>query len=245
MSCWPTRAMPQETEQQGRRNRIQVARMVFIATGAAVMFAAGCTVGPKYHTPSAPTPFAYRELTPANFPTTDGWKVAQPKDDEIRGKWWEVYNDAELNALEEQVNISNQSIAAAAASFFSARALVKEARSQYFPTLSTNPSISQIRQSASLRTFSTGSGSGTGGGSSSSANLSFTEYNLPFDASWQPDLFGKIRNSVRSQVYGAQASAADLENTRLTVQSELAIDYFSLRSQDALQELLDSTVIYY
>ena len=121
--------------------------------------------------------------------------------------------------------------------------MVKEARSQYFPTLSTNPSISQIRQSASLRTFSTGSG-GTGG-LGSSTNLSFTEYNLPFDASWQPDLFGKIRNSVRSQVYGAQASAADLENTRLTVQSELAIDYFSLRSQDALQELLDSTVIYY
>jgi NodT family efflux transporter outer membrane factor (OMF) lipoprotein len=245
MSCWPTRPTPQETEQQERRNRIQVARMVFIAAGAAVMFVAGCTVGPKYHTPSAPTPTAYKELTPANFPTTDGWKVAQPKDDEIRGKWWEAYNDPELNALEDQIDISNQSIAAAAASFFSARAMVKEARSQYFPTVSTNPSISQIRQSASLRTFSTGSGSGTGGGSSSSANLSFTEYNLPFDASWQPDLFGKIRNSVRSQVYGAQASAADLENTRLTVQSELAIDYFSLRSQDALQELLDSTVIYY
>jgi NodT family efflux transporter outer membrane factor (OMF) lipoprotein len=216
--------------------------MVFIAAGAAVMSVAGCTVGPKYHTPSAPTPTAYKELTPANFPTTDGWRVAQPKDDELRGKWWEIYNDPQLNALEDQIDISNQSIAAAAASFFSARAMVKEARSQYFPTLSTNPSISQIRQSASLRTFSTGSG---GGGTGSSANLSFTEYNLPFDASWQPDLFGKIRNSVRSQVYGAQASAADLENTRLTVQSELAIDYFSLRSQDALQELLDSTVIYY
>jgi len=206
------------------------------------MLLSGCTVGPKYHTPSAPTPAAYKELTPANFPTTDGWKVAQPKDDELRGKWWEIYNDPQLNALEEQVNISNQSIAAAAASFFSARAMVREARAQYFPTLSTNPSITQIRQSASLRTFTTG---GTGGGTGSSANLSFTEYNLPFDASWQPDLFGKIRNSVRSQVYSAQASAADLENTRLTVQSELAIDYFSLRTQDALQELLDSTVIYY
>src|SRR5579862_1558996 len=156
MSCWSTRPTPQETEQQERRNRIQVARMVCIAAGAAVMFAAGCTVGPKYHTPSAPTPSAYRELTPANFPTTDGWKVAQPKDDEIGGKWWEVYNDPDLNALEEQVNISNQSIAAAAASFFAARAMVKEARSQYFPTVSTNPSITQIRQSASLRTFSTG-----------------------------------------------------------------------------------------
>jgi len=236
--------MLHKTKQKERRNLMNARgflRVMCVASGTAALLA-GCTVGPKYHTPSAPTPAAYKELTPANFPTTDGWKVAQPKDDELRGKWWEIYNDPQLNALEDQIDISNQSIAAAAASFFSARAMVKEARSQYFPTLSTNPSISQIRQSASLRTFSTGSG---GGGTGSSANLSFTEYNLPFDASWQPDLFGKIRNSVRSQVYGAQASAADLENTRLTVQSELAIDYFSLRSQDALQELLDSTVIYY
>jgi NodT family efflux transporter outer membrane factor (OMF) lipoprotein len=244
MSGWPTHSMPHKTKQQKRRNRMTTRgflRAICVVSGATALLG-GCTVGPKYHTPSAPTPTAYRELTPANFPTTDGWKLAQPKDDELRGKWWEIYNDPQLNALEDQIDISNQSIAAAAASFFSARAMVKEARSQYFPTLSTNPSISQIRQSASLRTFSTGSG---GGGTGSSANLSFTEYNLPFDASWQPDLFGKIRNSVRSQVYGAQASAADLENTRLTVQSELAIDYFSLRSQDALQELLDSTVIYY
>jgi len=244
MSCRPARSMLNKAKQQKRRSQMNargLLRVICVASGAAVLLG-GCTVGPKYHTPSAPTPAAYKELTPANFPTTDGWKVAQPKDDELRGKWWEIYNDPQLNALEDQIDISNQSIAAAAASFFSARAMVKEARSQYFPTLSTNPSISQIRQSASLRTFSTGSG---GGGTGSSANLSFTEYNLPFDASWQPDLFGKIRNSVRSQVYGAQASAADLENTRLTVQSELAIDYFSLRSQDALQELLDSTVIYY
>jgi len=244
MSCRPTPSMLQRTEQHEQPTQertLSLARMVCISAAAIVILLNGCTVGPKYHTPSAPTPGAYKELTPANFPTTDGWKLAQPKDDELRGKWWEIYNDPQLNALEEQVNISNQSIAAAAASFFSARAMVKEARSQYFPTVTTNPSVTQIRQSASLRTFSTGSTTG----SASSANPSFTEYNLPFDASWQPDLFGKIRNSVRSQVYGAQASAADLENTRLTVQSELAIDYFSLRTQDALQELLDSTVIYY
>jgi NodT family efflux transporter outer membrane factor (OMF) lipoprotein len=247
MSCWSTLLTPQKNKQQKRRNRLPIstfARMVCIAGGAGVMLLGGCTVGPKYHTPSAPTASAYRELTPANFPTTDGWKVAQPKDDEIRGKWWEIYNDPELNALEEQVNISNQSIAAAAASFFAARALVKEARAQYFPTVTTSPSITQNRQSATLRTLSTGTGTG-GGGTGSSSNLSFPEYSLPFDATWQPDLFGKIRNQVRSQVYGAQASAADLENTRLTVQSELAVDYFSLRTQDALQELLDSTVIYY
>ena len=145
MSCWSTRPTPQGTERQQRRNRISrlaFARMISLASGVVILLS-GCTVGPKYHTPSAPTPSAYRELTPANFPTTDGWKVAQPKDDEIRGKWWEIYNDPQLNALEEQVNISNQSIAAAAASFFSARAMVREARAQYFPTLSTNPSITQ------------------------------------------------------------------------------------------------------
>src|ERR1700745_297266 len=178
MSCRPARPMLNKAKQQKRRNQMNargLLRVICVASGATALLG-GCTVGPKYHTPSAPTPAAYKELTPANFPTTDGWKVAQPKDDELRGKWWEIYNDPQLNALEEQVNISNQNIAAAAASFFSARAIVKEARAQYFPALTTTPSISQIRQSASLRTFTTGSG---GGGSS---NLSFTEYNLPFDA---------------------------------------------------------------
>jgi NodT family efflux transporter outer membrane factor (OMF) lipoprotein len=228
-----------------------IIRRSLILIPAAAILIGGCTVGPKYHTPTADTPQAFKELTPANYPSTDGWKVAQPKDDALRGKWWEIFNDPQLNTLEDQVNVSNQNIAAAAASFFSARALVKEARSQYFPTVTTNPSIMNNRQSASLRTtVATGGGSGSGsgsgsGGSSASSNLTFTEYSLPFDATWQPDLWGRIRNTVRSQVYGAQASAADLENTRLTVQSELAVDYFSLRTQDSLQELLDSTVVAY
>jgi len=246
MSCWPTRAVFSKIrlqKQSKARQRSVFFRLFVTTSGVAIALLGGCTVGPKYHTPTADTPTAYKELTPANYSTTDGWKVAQPKDDALRGKWWEIFNDPQLNALEDQVNISNQNIAASAASFFSARALALEARSQYFPTVSTNPSITRIRQSASLRTLTVGSGGG--GGSNSSANLSFTEYTLPFDATWQPDLFGKIRNTVRSQVYGAQASAADLENTRLTVQSELAIDYFSLRTQDGLQELLDATVIYY
>jgi NodT family efflux transporter outer membrane factor (OMF) lipoprotein len=223
-------------------------RVVCVCVPAAAILIGGCTVGPKYHTPAAPTPQAYKELTPANYASTDGWKIAQPKDDALRGKWWEIFNDPQLNALEEQVDVSNQTIAAAAASFFSARALAKEARSQYFPTLTTNPSIMNTRQSASLRTAVGGSGSGSGsggGGSTATSNLSFTQYSLPFDATWQPDLWGRIRNTVRSQVYGAQASAADLENTRLTVHSELAVDYFSLRTQDSLQQLLDSTVIAY
>src|ERR1700686_2731621 len=198
---------------------------------------AGCTVGPKYHTPTADTPGSFKELTPADYATTDGWKVAQPKDDALRGKWWEIFNDPQLNALEEKVNVSNQNIAAAAASFLAARALVKEARSQLFPTVTTNPSITVQRTPSS-------SGSGSGAGSKSSTGT-FTDYTLPFDATWQPDLFGRIRNTVKSAAYGAQASAADLENTRLTVHAEVAADYFQLRGQDALKQLLDATVIAY
>jgi NodT family efflux transporter outer membrane factor (OMF) lipoprotein len=197
---------------------------------------AGCTVGPKYHTPPAETPAAYKELTPADFKNADGWKVAQPKDDALRGKWWEIFNDPQLNALEEKVNVSNQNIAAAAASFFAARALVKEARSQLFPRVTTNPAITVQRPSATLS-------SGKAGGSTSSSTGTFTDYTLPFDATWEPDLFGRIRNTIKSAAYGAQASAADLENTRLTVQADVAVDYFQLRGQDALKQLLDSTVI--
>jgi NodT family efflux transporter outer membrane factor (OMF) lipoprotein len=191
-------------------------------------------VGPKYHTPPAETPVSYKELTPADFKNTDGWKVAQPKDDALRGKWWKIFNDPQLNALEEKVNVSNQNIAAAAASFFAARALVKEARSQLFPTVTTNPAITLQRPSSTLS---------TGTGSTSSPKGAFTDYTLPFDATWQLDLFGRIRNTVRSAAYGAQASAADLENTRLTIQADVAADYFQLRGQDALKQLLDSTVV--
>ena len=138
MSLRLTRAMLRQTGKRNQRNQgtsaLAFARRLSIGAACATLLG-GCTVGPKYHTPSAPTPGTYKELTPANFPTTDGWKVAQPKDDELRGKWWEIFNDPQLNALEEQVNISNQNIAAAAASFFSARAIVKEARAQYFPAL--------------------------------------------------------------------------------------------------------------
>ena len=196
---------------------------------------AGCMVGPKYHRPPAEAPAAYKELTPADFKNTEGWEKAQPKDDALRGKWWEIFNDPQLNVLEEKVNVSNQNIAAAAASLFAARALVKEARSQLFPTVTTNPAITRQRVPSTLS-------NSTAGGSSSRAVTS-NDYTLPFDATWQPDLFGRIRNTVRSAAYGAQASAADLENTRLTLQGDVAADYFQLRGQDALKQLLDSTVV--
>ena len=195
----------------------------------------GCMVGPTYHRPSAETPAAYKELTATDFKNTEGWKKAQPKDDALRGKWWEIFNDPQLNALEEKVNVSNQNIAAAAASFFAARALVREARSQLFPTVTTNPAITRQR---SPSTFSNGTARG-----SSSRAVTFNDYTLPLDATWQPDLFGRIRNTVRSAAYGAQASEADLENIRLTLQADVAANYFQLRGQDALKQLLDSTVV--
>lgn len=199
----------------------------------------GCNVGPRYHTPPVQSPAAYKE--------TDGWKLAQPKDDVLHGKWWELFDDPQLNALEQQVNVSNQNIAGAFASFLQARALVKQARAQYYPTLTTSPSISRSRSSASLA--QSGAGTATGAGTAiagtAATGRTFTAYDLPFDASWTPDLWGRVRNTVNSNVAAAQASAADLENTRLTAQAELAVDYYQLRTQDSLKQLLDATVVAY
>jgi NodT family efflux transporter outer membrane factor (OMF) lipoprotein len=156
------------------------------------------------------------------------FRVAQPSDNAVRGDWWQMFNDSELNALEEQVNVSNQNIAEAMASYFSARALVRESRSQFFPTATTDPSITRERASSTL---------GSKG--------SLTNYSLPFNATWEPDLWGRIRNQVSANTAAAQVSAADLENTRLSMHSELAVDYFELRGQDNLKQLLDSTVAAY
>ena len=203
-----------------------------ISLAAMACLLAGCLLSPKYHTPSTETPAAYKELTPADFKNTEGWKVAQPNDEVLRGNWWEIFNDPELNALEMKVDVSNQTIVAAAESFFAARALVIEARSQLFPTVTTSPALTRQRLSSTLTP-----------GMGVTSSPTFTDYLLPFDLTWQPDFFGRIRDTVRSAAYGAQASAADLEDTRLTVQADIAADYFQLRGQDALKELLDSTVI--
>jgi NodT family efflux transporter outer membrane factor (OMF) lipoprotein len=196
---------------------------------AVVLILGGCTVGPKYQKPTVEAPQAYKELTPADFSKTDGWKVAQPQDAALHGKWWEIFNDPELNALEEQVNISNQNIKSATASYFAARALVKQARAQYYPTVSVGPSITTSRAGAAASTVIT--------------NGTSTFFELPFDATWVPDLWGRVRNTVRAQAAAAQASEADLENVRLTANAEVAVDYYSLRGQDDLKQLLDSTVI--
>ncbi len=224
-----------------RRTKPNMTQGALAACAVWMLLLAGCTVGPKYARPPVQTPSAYKELAAGDHTQTEQWKAAQPSDGAARGKWWDVFHDSQLNALEEKADTSNQEIAAAVANFFAARTVIREARSQYFPTVATNPSIMNARPSA-------GQFGGVHSGSSSTSGFtlsSFTDYSLPADASWEPDLWGRVRNTVRGATYAAQASGADLENVRLSVEAELAADYYQLRAQDALKQLFDTTVIAY
>src|ERR1700756_5327371 len=174
---------------------------------------AGCSVGPKYRPPVASAPAGYKE-SPAQFKETDGWKVAQPSDAMLRGKWWEIFNDPELNALEEQLNIDNQNIKQFFENFMAARAIVREARAQYFPTVGTTPSYNRSGTSANLGA-TRGAVNGAGGTATFSGSQN-TLYSAPLDISWAPDLWGRVRKTVHENQYLAQLSAADLENERLT-----------------------------
>lgn len=205
------------------------------------LFLSGCAIGPKYQRPAVPTPPSYKELQNKTASGGEQWKVAQPSDAAIRGDWWKVFQDPALDALEDQANLSNQNIAAAAASFLAARAVIREGRSQYFPAVAANPSIVNSRPNQAQFGGLMAQGSSGAGLSVSS----FTGYSLPLDASWEPDFWGRIRQSVRSDVFAAQASAADLENVRLSAQAELAADYYEVRAEDALKQLLNSTVAAY
>ena len=207
---------------------------------------AGCTLGPKYHRPTTPTPAApnYKEST-VNFQDAPGWKVASPQEAMLRGKWWEIFNDPELNALEEQVNINNQNIKEFFENLMVARAEIREARAQYWPSITTNPSFQRSRASANLKnTFNSTATAGgtTTPGETTTTGQETTIWSFPVDISWVPDLWGKIRNEVRAAQYAAQVSAADLENERLTEQASLAEFYFEIRGQDAVQKILDETV---
>src|SRR5713226_5659217 len=181
-----------------------------------------CTVGPDYVRPGVEVPAGFKEI--------EGWRVAQPKDDTLRGAWWEIFKDPQLNTLEEQVDISNQNVAVAEAQFRQARALVQEARANFFPTVTIGLGVTRSRQSSTLST-----------GSSKSTNA-VTEYSLPVDVSWELDVWGRIRRAVESAQAGAQASAGDLETARLSARAELAQDYFQLLALDAQKQLLDAAV---
>src|ERR1041385_3390415 len=207
------------------RNQFQILGVSLIGL---ILFK-GCDKAPKYVKPSVATPAAYKEVPPDFFKETKDWKFARPSDSAIRGQWWEMFNDTQLNSLEEQLNSANQNIALADANFRAARALVKESRSQLFPTVTTSPSIIASRQSSATR-------------SNFSAGRVNVNYTLPFDATWEPDFWGRIRNTVVASASEAQASAADLQNVRLSVEAELAFDYYQLRSLDAEKRLLDTTI---
>ncbi len=200
----------------------------------AAVLSAGCAVGPNYVRPSAPVPPEYKEAPSSQAPAAEQWKQAQPQDGARRGNWWEVFGDADLNGLEAQVTVSNQTIAQAEAAFRGARALARGVRAGFFPTLGTAPSVTR---SSGVTTKAPG----TPGVPAPTV----TTYSVPVDLSWELDLFGRIRRSVEAGVANAQASAADLEAVRLAMHAELAVDYFALRGLDSEKALLDSTVAAY
>ena len=220
------------------------------AVAICIALLSGCNVGPKYTQPAAPAAPAFKESAPAAYgaapPGT--WKPAQPQDAVLKGKWWEMFNEPELNALEEQLDINNQNIAQYFQNFMAARAQVGEARSQYFPTVTANPTFTKSGTGGSSRTAlvsttpGTTTGTGTTTGATTPVSSGATSIALPIDVSWEPDLWDRVRNTVREYRYAAQVSAADLENERLTEQADLAAYYFELRGQDTLQDVYNRMI---
>jgi NodT family efflux transporter outer membrane factor (OMF) lipoprotein len=196
-----------------------------ILVGIAVLQLSGCAVGPKYHPPVVQAPPAYKEI--------GDWKPAQPNDQNLGGEWWKIFQDPQLDALEAQVNVSNQNLKAAEAQFRQARAALRYNRADYYPTVTAGPSASRTRVSANAPTNSTLRGT------------AINDFVLPFDFSYQADVWGRIRKNVESYREQAQASAADLATVNLSMQADLAIAYFQARSLDAEEQLLNSTVKQY
>jgi NodT family efflux transporter outer membrane factor (OMF) lipoprotein len=211
-----------------------------ILTGA-VILTAGCNLAPSYRRPETATSDRFKEGVQPDGKTADGWKTAEPHDAGLGGKWWELYHDPQLSELEERVAISNQTVIAAEANYRAARALVAGARAGLFPTLGVSPSVTRSRSSAS---------GGSGGGASSSsttnnAGSTRTLYDLPLEASYEVDLWGRVRNTIAQDAYAAQASAADVATALLGTQAELAQDYFQLRVVDEQRRILDTTLADY
>jgi NodT family efflux transporter outer membrane factor (OMF) lipoprotein len=191
----------------------------------AVLQLNGCTVGPKYHAPAAEVPPAYKEA--------GNWKPAQPDDRNLGGTWWTIFQDPQLDALELQVNVSNQNLKVAEAQYRQARAVLRYYRADYYPTVTAGPSATRTQVSSN---------------SPVSAALRGTTYNdfvFPLDLSYEADVWGRVRRTVESYREQAQASAADLATVNLSMHADLAIDYFEARSLDAEEQLLNSTVKQY
>jgi NodT family efflux transporter outer membrane factor (OMF) lipoprotein len=199
---------------------------------AAALLLTGCMVGPKYKQPSAPVTPAYKEPPPDSFKEAGQWKKGEPMAEALRGPWWQIFGDPQLNALEEQVTPGNFSLKAAEGRFLQARSMVKYNRASLFPTVAVAPSIATLRDSPNGPYFPIGS-----------KTIPYTgDFVLPFDVSWEVDLWGRIRRTVAAAGEEAQATEADLQTLSLSLHAELASDYFELRAADAQAQLLDSTV---
>ena len=192
---------------------------------AGLLLLAGCTVGPNYRRPAAAVPAMYKEA--------ENWKPAQPNDQNLGGNWWEIFQDPQLNALEAQVNVSNQNLKAAEAQYTQSRALVRYYRADYFPTITSGASATRNKIStnrpASLAT----------------KGVTYNDFQIPFELSYEVDVWGRVRRNVESYRDQAQASAADLATVNLSMHAQLALDYFQARTLDAEEQLLNSTVTQY
>src|SRR5450830_145111 len=208
------------------KSTVPARRLLVLSTAAALALLAGCSVSPAYEVPTAAVPHTFKEAA--------GWQPAAPADALERGPWWTLFGDAQLNQMAESIEISNQNVAESIASYEQARALVREQRASLFPTVSLTGSGTR-----------SGSGSGSGGGGGieqqSFSNVS-NSYRASIGASWEPDVWGKLRAGVTGAEASAAASAGDLAAARLSAQGELAINYFSLRQTDAQIALLTSTL---
>ena len=193
---------------------------------AAALSLFGCTVGPNYVRPPADVPVSYKEL--------GNWKPVEPSDQVAKGNWWDVYEDPQLNALEAQIDVSNQNLKAAQERFEQARAAIRISKSNYYPTITGGASVTQNRISSNSPLFKTGA-----------SKNNYSDYTIPIDASWEPDLWGRVRRTVEASRSEAQATAADVANVSLSLHGELAMDYFQLRGLDAQEDLLQSTVVAY
>jgi len=198
----------------------RLSRIVVFAS----LLCSGCTIGPKYQRPVATTPVALKEMA-----GNDQWKMATPSDGLLKGKWWEIFGDPQLNRLEELVSVNNQNVKLAEAQFRQARALVAANHANYYPTIGSAPAITQN---------DAGRNTGRGNGTSQS-------FSLPATATWEPDLWGRVRLSVENAVNNAQVSAADIENIKLSQQALLATDYFLLAAQDMQLKVLSDTIAAY
>jgi NodT family efflux transporter outer membrane factor (OMF) lipoprotein len=210
--------------------RIRSAAIIPLMAGLGLVLT-GCRVGPQYVRPAAPLAPAFKEPLPENFKSEDGWKPAQPSDAQLKGDWWTLFNDLQLNALEAQIGPANQTLKQAEANLRAARAAVRFNRASEAPTIGVAPTVGAVRDSSNQPYFNT-----------AYANNGEGDFVLPFDLNYEIDLWGRVRRTVAQSREQAQASAADLETSRLSLHTELAVDYFDLRSADAQVKLLDDTV---